>query len=188
MSPAFISGCLEYLPNASITFDKFHIMKEINGAMDELRRQESKEHQALKGHKYLLLRGKLNQDQQNQLNYFTTMYPKLGEGYRFVQMFKDFWELEDSDEAKGYLAYWCDLVSESGIRPFIKVVNMIKSHWSGVVNYLESRINNGILEGINSKIQLAKKRARGYRNIQNFISMIYFISGKLRFDYPLYSI
>ncbi|MCX6145772.1 MAG: transposase, partial [Candidatus Kapabacteria bacterium] len=42
------------------------------------------------------------------------------------------------------------------------------------------------LEGINSKIQLAKKRARGYRNIENFINMIYFISGKLKFDYPLY--
>ncbi|HED06000.1 MAG TPA: ISL3 family transposase, partial [Ignavibacteria bacterium] len=48
--------------------------------------------------------------------------------------------------------------------------------------------NNGILEGINSKIQLAKRRASGFRNIDNFINMIYFISGKLKFDYPLYFI
>ncbi len=60
------------------------------------------------------------------------------------------------------------------------------AHWSGIVNYGTSKINNGVLEGINSKIQLAKKRARGYRNIQNFINMIYFISGNLKFDYPQY--
>ena len=51
---------------------------------------------------------------------------------------------------------------------------------------LKSKINNGILEGLNSKIQLAKRRARGYRNINNFINMIYFTCGKLKFDYPLY--
>ncbi len=116
------------------------------------------------------------------------MYPKLGEGYRLVQMFKDFWDLENNDEAQGYLAFWCDIAIESGIQPFIKVVKMIKAHWAGIVNYIENRINNGILEGINSKIQLAKKRARGYRNIDNFINMIYFICGDLKFDYPLYSI
>lgn len=188
MSPAFISGCLEYLPKAAITFDKFHIIKEVIGALDELRRKESQEHRALKGYKYLFLKNKLSIDQKEQLYNFIEIYPKLGEGYRLVQMFKDFWNLENNEEAEGYLAYWCDLVLDSGIQPFIKVANMIKSHWSGIINYLESRINNGILEGINSKIQLAKKRARGYRNISNFINMIYFICGNLKYDYPLYSI
>jgi len=56
------------------------------------------------------------------------------------------------------------------------------------VNYIQSKISNQILEGINSKIQLAKKRARGYRNIENFINMIYFVAGKLKFNYPQYSI
>ena len=69
----------------------------------------------------------------------------------------------------------------------IKVAKTLKAHWTGLVNFAKSKINNGILEGINSKIQLAKKRARGFRNSDNFISMIYFIAGKLKFDYPLYS-
>ena len=56
------------------------------------------------------------------------------------------------------------------------------------MNYIQSKISNQILEGINSKIQLAKKRARGYRNIENFINMIYFVAGKLKFNYPQYSI
>ncbi|MCK5536592.1 MAG: transposase, partial [Bacteroidales bacterium] len=101
-------------------------------------------------------------------------------------MFKDFWDLEEREEAESYLAFWCDFADDSDIPSFKKVVKMIKSHWSGIINYTESKINNGILEGINSKIQLAKKRARGYRNTTNFINMIYFISGKLKFDYPLY--
>jgi transposase len=85
------------------------------------------------------------------------------------------------------LAYWCDIAYESKIQPFIKVANTIKTHWSGIVNYIKSRLNNGILEGINSKIQLAKKRARGYRNIENFINMIYYTCGRLHYDYPQYS-
>ncbi len=86
-----------------------------------------------------------------------------------------------------FLAYWCDLVEDSGIPAFKKFANTLNAHWTGIVNHIESKISNGILEGINSKIQLAKRRARGYRNIENLINMIYFIAGKLQFDYPHYS-
>ena len=51
----------------------------------------------------------------------------------------------------------------------MKFAATIKSHWTGVINYVQAKISNGILEGINSKIQLAKNRARGYRNTQNLI-------------------
>nr|WP_300371098.1 transposase [Methyloprofundus sp.] len=59
---------------------------------------------------------------------------------------------------------------------------IVKAHWSGSVHFVESPITNGLLEGINSKIQLAKRRAKGYRNINNFINMIYFLCGKMKFD------
>lgn len=187
MSPAFISGCSSYLPNAAITFDKFHVAKEVNKAMDELRKLERQGNVLLKGHKYTLLKNKLSPRLKEERDLLLEYYPKLGEGYRLKQLFAEFWEFRDKQEAEGYLAFWCDIVEESGIRPFIKVANTIKAHWTGIINYIESRINNGILEGLNSKIQLAKKRARGYRNTKNFINMIYFICGKLKFDYPLYS-
>ncbi|MDR1221728.1 MAG: transposase [Tannerella sp.] len=70
------------------------------------------------------------------------------------------------------------------MQPFIKFVNMIKAHWSGIAAYFDKQVTNGILEAINSKIQLAKRRARGYRNTNNFINMIYFICAKLNFIYP----
>lgn len=186
MSPSFISGCHEYLPNASVTFDKFHVMKEVNKAMDELRKLERKGNDMLKNHKYTFLKNKLSPKIQNERDFLLEMYPKLGEGYRLKYLFNDFWDLKDKEEAESYLAFWCDIADDSGIYPFQKAVRTIKAHWSGIINYTESRINNGILEGINSKIQLAKTRARGYRNTKNFINMIYFICGKLKFDYPLY--
>lgn len=186
MSPAFISGCANYLPNADITFDKFHVMKEVNKAMDELRKMERRGNDLLKGHKYTFLKNKLVLEIQEERDLLLEMYPKLGEGYRLKELFSDFWDLKEREEAEGYLAFWCDIAYESGIFPFRNAVKTIKAHWSGIVNYIESKINNAILEGLNSKIQLAKKRARGYGNIDNFINMIYFTCGKLKFNYPLY--
>ena len=188
MSPAFISGISNNFPNAKITFDKFHITKIINEAMDTLRIGERKEIEELKGYKYLFLKRDkdLNREQKESKYYFLTSYPKLGEGYRLKELFNDFWEFKDADEASAYLSFWCDLVEESKIKSFMNAAGTIKGHWSGIINYFKSGLNNGILEGINSKIQLAKKRARGYSNIYNFINMIYFVAGKLKFDYPLY--
>ena len=72
------------------------------------------------------------------------------------------------------------------ILPFIKFVGLVKGYyWSSIVNYFDTKLTNGILEGINSKIQLAKRRARGFRNIKNFINMIRLICGKIKFNYPL---
>ena len=112
------------------------------------------------------------------------LYPNLGVAYRLKEMFLDVFQTKDSEEAKYYLEYWCELAIESGIQPFIKFVGLLKGHWSGIVNYFDTKLTNGILEGINSKIQLAKRRARGFRNIKNFINMIRLICGKVKFTLP----
>ncbi len=188
MSPAFISGIMDNFPNAEITFDKFHTVKIINEAMDRVRKLERLEFDMLKDHKYTFLK----QDKDLSLNAkeakygLLRLYPVIADAYRLKELFNEFWGFKTIEEAGGFLAYWCDLVEESGIQPFKKAAKTLLAHWTGIVNYAKSRLTNGILEGINSKIQLAKKRARGYRNINNFINMIYFIAGKLKFDYPLY--
>lgn len=55
-------------------------------------------------------------------------YPTLGEAYRIREMFMDIFSIDDLQEAKAYLMFWCDMVSESSIAPFKKFVAMIKSH------------------------------------------------------------
>lgn len=189
MSTGFIAGMANHFPSTPITFDKFHVVKMLNEAMDSVRKLERREHQLLKTHKYTFLKSstKLSERQKEQREELIDLLPTIGKAYRLKTLFNDFWEFSDKEEAEGFLAYWCDLVDEENIMPFKKFANTVKAHWSGIMNYIESQIANGILEGINSKIQLAKRRARGYRNITNFINMIYFTTSKLKFDYPLYS-
>jgi len=188
LSPSFISGVTKEFAQASITFDRFHVKKLLNKAMDDVRKLERRSHQLLKGHKYTFLKAnkRLSDRQRKERDELLELYPVLGEAYRLKQLFDDFWEMENIQDAAGFLAFWCDLVREAGIIPFIKFSNTVIAHWSGIVNYIDSRISNGVLEGINSKIQLVKRRARGFRNPQNFINMIYFNCGKLKFDYPQY--
>jgi transposase len=188
MSPAYISGVNEHLPNAQIIFDKFHITALLGKAMDELRKSERRESDMLKGHKYTVLYRyeKLTANKQDELNYLLMSFPRLGEGYRLKELFSTFWELDDSEQALSFLTYWCDVVMETDIQPFKKFVKTLNAHWSGIINYTKAKINSGVMEGINNKIQLAKRRARGYRNKENFINMIYFIAGKINFNYPHY--
>jgi transposase len=189
MSPSFIAGASEHFPKAQIHFDRFHVVKLLNEAMNKVRQEERKEHAALKGHKYTFLknRNNLSASKEKVLSELITLYPTLGEAYRLKELFNDLWEMDDEEEATGFLVNWCKEVEKSNITPFKQFVKTVKAHWTGIVNFCEKEINNGVLEGINSKVQLAKKRARGYRCTENFINMIYFLCGKLKFDYPLYS-
>jgi transposase len=181
MSPAFINGVMDNLPDSQIVFDKFHLIKMLNEALDTVRRLERKEGELLKNHRYTILRKykNLSLEKKYELDALLPLYPKLGEAYRLREMFLDVFDVKDAQEAKGYLWFWCEQALDSGIEPFRKFVNTIKAHWSGVVAYFDKKVTNGVLEGINSKIQLAKRRARGYRNPENFINMIYFISAIL---------
>lgn len=188
MSPAYISGVMEHLPHAKITFDKFHVTALLSKAMDDLRKAERKGNELLKGHKYTVLANysNLSAAKQDDLDYLLLSYPRLGQAYRFKEMFAEFWSIKEKEAALAYLTFWCDMVMDTDILPFKKFVKTIKSHWTGIINYIESGINSGVMEGINNKIQLAKRRARGYRNMHNFMNMIYFIAGKLKFNYPHY--
>jgi transposase len=186
MSRPFISGLTKYFPDTAIVFDRFHLKKIINKAMDDLRKVERHHHEKLKGSKYIFLKNQQNlTDKQRLLKFdLTESFPKLGEAVRLVELFDDFFQFEDKEQASAYLAYWCDMADESGIPSFKKCIKTLHSHWEGIVNYAENQITTGFLEGINCKIQLAKRRARGFRNIDNFINMIYFLTAKLEYDYP----
>jgi len=157
--------------------------------MDSVRRLERKEHNSLKGHKYTFLKNpkKLSCGRKAELEQLIILFPTLGKAYRLKVLFNDLWEMDSRESAAAFLNDWCREVEKEGIEPFKKFVKTLKAHWSGIVNFCETKINNGILEGFNNKIQLAKRRARGYRSTKNFINMIYFLCGKLDIDNPLKS-
>jgi len=84
-----------------------------------------------------------------------------------------------SDEAEHYLRAWCKSARRSRLVPIIDFVDMVEEHWLGIVRWFESHITNGLLEGLNSLVQAAQRRARGYRSTRNYIAMIYLTVGKL---------
>jgi len=187
LSPSFISGVSKEFEDATLVFDRFHVKQLLNRAMDEVRKTDYKTHkEELKGCKYIFLKNdeNLSKHQRYMKNELITLLPNIGEAYRLKELFDSFWHFTDEQEAKGFLWYWCDLARESKLQPMIKFANTVTSHWTGITNYTMLKISNGVIEGINSKIQLAKRRARGYRNMTNYINMIYFIAGKLKFKYP----
>jgi transposase len=70
------------------------------------------------------------------------------------------------------------------MEPIKKAAYTIKRHWDGILRWFTSKINNGILEGINSLIQATKAKAREYRTTRNLITMSCLIGGKLEFILP----
>jgi transposase len=188
LSPAFIAGAKDSFPAAQITFDRFHVVKLLNEAMNKVRMEERKEHAALKNHKYTFLKNKENLSVKNRqaLDEMMTLYPTLGEAYRLKELFHDVWSMPDKPTASAFLNDWCAQVERTKIPAFQKFANTLRAHWTGIIHFVESNMTNAILESINSKIQLAKRRARGFRNINNYINMIYFLCGKVTFSYPRY--
>jgi Transposase len=102
---------------------------------------------------------------------------KTVRAYTLAQQFGSFYELPDPDTAEEYLRRWITEVNSSGLEPLIKFTRMLEDHWLGVIRWHHSKVSNGLLEGLNSLIQAAKRRARGYRSNRNFITMIYLIVG-----------
>ncbi len=97
--------------------------------------------------------------------------------------FQEFFE-QPQVLVEAFLKKWYFWATHSQLQPMKEAAYTIKQHWSGILRWFTSRINNGVLEGINSLIQAAKARARGYRTTKNLINMIYLISGKLNFGLP----
>jgi transposase len=95
-----------------------------------------------------------------------------------------FWECKNREEAEQYLKNWYFRATHSRLEEVIGVAKTIKKHWDGILNYFNSRITNGILEGMNSIVQLIKRNARGFKNSRYFINTIYLKKGKLDFKLP----
>lgn len=184
MSPAFMKGVEENLPNALITFDKYHIMKVINVAVDEVRKAEAKQQNLLRGQKYVFLKNRKNltESQLKTLHSLESM-PRLNlkavRAYHIRENFQEIYKEETQEGFERALKKWYFWATHSRIEEIKEAAKTIKRHWSGVLRWYDSKINNGILEGLNSLIQAAKAKARGYRTFKNLKTIIYMLTGKL---------
>jgi transposase len=185
MSPAFIAGTAQSLPNAEITFDKFHLVKIINEAVEEVRRAEQKSRAELTNSRYLWLKNppNLSPRQRRQLDGLAHANLKTARAYRIRLAFQELY-LKGVASAEPFLKKWYWWATHSRLPPMIAAARTIKCHWNGVLRWFHTRIANGIMEAINSLVQAAKAKARGYRSSRNLKAIIYLIAGKLDLALP----
>ena len=181
MSPGFIRGIADSLPKAAVTFDKFHAVKIINDAVDQVRRAERKAHALLAGTRYLWLRNpnKLSEHQRAILEDLPMRHLKTARAWRIRLAFQDFYQQPSTEAGAAYLKRWYFWATHSRLSPVIDAAHTVRRHWDGILRWFHSKIANGLIEGINSLVQAAKAKARGYRSIRNLTAMIYLLVGKL---------
>lgn len=187
MSSSFIKGIEENLPEADITFDKYHIVKKINDAVSAVRKAEVQENSILKNTKNIF--------QKNRCNMTVKQIKKLEEklelkklnlktvrAYHIREAFQEIYKSEDKEEFIKKLEKWYSWARRCRLKPMKDAAKTVKDHWDGVIRWFDSRLNNGILEGLNSLIQSAKSKARGFRTFKNFKIIIYLVTGDLDFS------
>jgi len=181
LSPAFIAAVLTFLPDAKIVYDRFHVEQLLSRAVDTVRKLEQHEAIELKKTKYLWLRNKkdLTKKQSQKIHYLTKCFPTLGKAYRLKEQFKQIYNQAYIKPSLNDLKAWMKIAIRSKIQPIIAFVNTLKSHWSGIKAFFNNQYTNAFAEQINSTIQNIKRIARGYRNVNNYKTMIYFRLGKL---------
>jgi len=180
MSPAFISGVETHLPEAAITFDRFHVVKLLNTAVDEVRREEQRTEPGLKSTRYIWLKNpkNLTNVQAATVHGLSRSKLKTARAYRMKLVFQEIYSLP-GNLAAAAMEGWYQWGIRSRLRPIMEFAQMLRRHWDGVLRWFTSRLNNGLLEGLNSLVQAAKARARGYRSVEYFKLMIYLIAGHL---------
>ena len=186
MSPAYISGIEANFQKAAITFDRFHVMKLMNEAIDQVRRDEQAHNACLKRTRYIWLKNpeNLTEKQEIELGSLKDKRLKTMRAYAIKLSLRDFWNYSDPGMAQLHLKKWYFWATHSRLPPVIDKAKTFKNHWNGILNYINTRIDNGVLEGLNSLIQAAKDSARGFRSTKNFIITIYMRLGKLNFNLP----
>ncbi|MDZ7851940.1 MAG: ISL3 family transposase [Halomonas sp.] len=184
MSQAFLSGVAENLPNAEVTVDWFHIVQTFTKALDEVRKKERREKGHPKALRWAVLKRVDNDNlTDNQLAALQELMADRGatadawvikEKLRWIQKAPTpraaRWRITN------YLKVMQEAVTDQPLlKPMAKALTTLERHAEQVVRRWISGLTNARLEGMNGLFQAARSRARGYRNVANFIAMIYLI-------------
>jgi transposase len=192
MHQDYINSTLEHVPNAQdkIVHDPFHLVRDMNNAVNDVRKQEQKvlrkeDDSSLDGTRYLWLYGRENLPRRwsARFDVVKAMNLKTARAWALKEMFRSFWKCEIREGAEVYFERWYSWAIRSRLEPVKKLARQCKRHLSNILTYFTHRITNGPIEGLNNKIQALVKKAYGYRNIERFKTDILFHLGGLNL-YP----
>ncbi|MDP3082155.1 MAG: ISL3 family transposase [Rubrivivax sp.] len=189
MSAAYIKGVTEHLPDAQITFDKFHVIAHASAAVDKTRRLEQRIDPVLgaqlKGMRWTLLKDVFSlKPAAGQALHALLTAPRLtmtARAWAYKERLRLAMEHKQVNVLGRLLRHWCTCVMRSKIDAMKEVASMIRTHMEGIVAWARTRQTNGFLEAINGLFQAAKRRARGYARLDTIKTVIFLIAGKLDF-------
>jgi transposase len=186
MHQPYVLATQSALPQATIVFDKFHIAKLAGEAVDQVRRQESKDLTAagderLKGTRYAWLRNPLNETAQQKRQAKTIRASKLktARAWQIKETLMDFFRYFREAHARRFFTEWYAWASRCRLKPIQRLAKTLKGRLSILLNWCRCPITNAITEGLNSKIQWIKYMARGFGSRDGFRRAIFFHCGKL---------
>lgn len=185
----YIRATREGLPDgeAKIVFDRFHIMQEMNTAVDLVRKQEHRARQradgdaVLAGSKYLWLYAKEHVPAKHGRRFaaLCALGLQVGRAWAIKEALRTLWTYRRHWAATRFFRRWFHWARCSRLAPVRRSAATLKRHVEGILRYCQHPITNGATEGINSKIMTIKRKACGFRNPQNFETAIYFHCGGL---------
>lgn len=164
-------------PRALIVYDKFHIMKHLGVAMDQVRRQEyarlaGRDRRFIKGQRYNLLSRwhNLTLKGKTALKLVFKANSRLHKAYLLSESFGQLWDYQNPTWARKFFERWRDALKWQRLEPFQKFARMVDTHWDGIEAYcqLETKVPLGFVEGLNNKIRALQQRAYGYRDEEYF--------------------
>ena len=169
----FRKATAEKAPQAAILFDKFHIIRHLGEALDEVRKSEyarlsGRQRRYIKGQKYTLLsrRENLSLDGKKALKVLLAANKRLNTAYVLKESFGQLWSYEREGWARRFFENWRASLKWQRLPPYEKFAEMIDRHWDGIAAYcrLENKVSLGFVEGLNNKIRVIQRRAYGLRD------------------------
>jgi len=183
MWKAYRQSVSAYCRNAKIIYDKFHIIRHLNNALDEVRRAEffrkSKEQRELMcGKRWLLLRRwfNLTTPQKGLLKEVFTINTRLSKAHYLKEIFGELWGYRSRPWALKFLQRWEQELRWQRLKPFKKFLEMVKKHLEGILNYCDTKIPLGLVESINGKIKSIIRQTRGFLDIKHGALKIMFMT------------
>ena len=188
MWKGYINATFEHVPDAhsKIAFDRFHVARHLNEAVDKVRRQENRVLMGvgdgtLKGSRFKWLKSSCNMSHKQKIEFKSLRDSSLktARAYAIKEMASGLWRYRSRTWALKGWQRWLTWALRCRLEPVRAVAKMVRSHLWGIVNAAVLDVSNGPAESVNSKIKMIKVKSRGYRNKQRFIDDIYFHLGGL---------
>ncbi len=187
MSRAFIAEAKQFFPRAKIVFDRFHVMIKSGEAVDETRKELVRAGTpGLEGALWALRGNEWNLSEANQQRRRELMveHKQIGRALALRGALQSVYATASAAEAPGMLQWWCGWAQRSRLSGFVALARTIRAHWDGVLAFFATGLTTAAMEAMNSVVQLARRRARGFRSFKNLRTITYLLGAKLKFDLP----